>query len=103
MSAAGAPVVAGVGALSLVEAAKRMAARRAVDEYVRSGAVVGVGSGSTIVYAVERMGERAREEGLALTCIPTSFQAVEVSWWVWGGGAEFAPGASVTLMRSQGR
>ena len=34
--------------------------------------------GSTVVYAVERIAERVREEGLTLTCIPSSFQATQV-------------------------
>jgi ribose 5-phosphate isomerase A len=63
-----------------VEEAKRAAARRAVDENVtRSGMRVGVGSGSTVVYAVERLAERARAEGLQLVCVPSSFQARGVS------------------------
>ena len=37
--------------------------------------VVGVGSGSTIVYAVQRLAERVRQEGLDIKCVPTSFQA----------------------------
>ena len=37
--------------------------------------VVGVGSGSTIVYAVRRLAEKVREEGLEVRCVPTSFQA----------------------------
>ena len=37
--------------------------------------VVGVGSGSTIVYAVRRLAERVKEEGLEIKCVPTSFQA----------------------------
>ena len=62
-----------------VESAKRIAARRAVDDYVREGMRVGVGSGSTIVYAVERLGERARSaEALRVVCVPTSFQARSV-------------------------
>ena len=65
-------------ALSVVEAAKRAAAFRAVDAFVRDGTVVGVGSGSTVVYAAERLGQRVRSEGLKITCIPTSFQAEEV-------------------------
>lgn len=64
--------------LSLVEEAKRQAARRAVDDYVRSGMVVGVGSGSTIVYAVERLVERMRADSLVITAVPTSFQAMQL-------------------------
>ncbi|XP_060908716.1 ribose-5-phosphate isomerase-like, partial [Labrus mixtus] len=37
--------------------------------------VVGVGSGSTIVYAVDRLAERVREQKLNIVCVPTSFQA----------------------------
>ena len=41
---------------------------------------MGIGSGSTIVFAVERLGERARGlEALRIVCVPTSFQAREVS------------------------
>jgi hypothetical protein len=57
--------------LSPVEFAKRAAARRAVDAFVRDGHVVGVGSGTTIVYAVERISERVKAEKLTLICIPT--------------------------------
>lgn len=54
------------------------AARQAVDEFVRDGFVVGVGSGSTVVYAAERLGELVREQNLSLKCIPTSFQSRQV-------------------------
>lgn len=55
--------------------AKKTAAFKAVDEYVKNNTVVGVGSGSTVVYAVQRLAERVKTEGLKLVCIPTSFQA----------------------------
>uniref|UniRef100_A0A182WF58 ribose-5-phosphate isomerase n=1 Tax=Anopheles minimus TaxID=112268 RepID=A0A182WF58_9DIPT len=58
-----------------LEEAKRCAAYKAVDEYVKDNTVVGVGSGSTVVYAVHRIAERVKKEGLKLVCIPTSFQA----------------------------
>jgi ribose 5-phosphate isomerase A len=61
-----------------IESAKREAARRAIDDYVRPGMAVGVGSGSTIVYAIQRLAERAAE-GLSLAgCVPTSFQSKQV-------------------------
>jgi ribose 5-phosphate isomerase A len=64
---------------SPVEKAKRLAARRAVDEYVTAGmTAVGVGSGSTIVYAIQRLAERKRDEGLDVKCVPTSFQSKQV-------------------------
>ena len=47
-----------------------------MDNHIsRDTRVVGVGSGSTIVYAVQRLAERVREEGLEVRCVPTSFQA----------------------------
>lgn len=61
--------------MSLLESAKKAAAFRAVDECVKDKDVVGVGSGSTVVYAVERLAERVKTEKLQLVCIPTSFQA----------------------------
>ena len=61
-----------------IEKAKRLCAIQAVNNHVKSGDVVGVGSGSTIVYAVTRLAERAREENLSIQCVPTSFQAKQL-------------------------
>lgn len=61
--------------LSPIESAKRKAAYAAVNDFVKDRQVVGVGSGSTVVYAVERIIQRVEEEKLQLVCIPTSFQA----------------------------
>nr|XP_014100356.1 ribose-5-phosphate isomerase [Bactrocera oleae] len=58
-----------------LNAAKRIAAHRAIDEWVKTNTVVGIGSGSTVIYAVERLAERVHKEGLKVTCVPTSFQA----------------------------
>lgn len=58
-----------------LESAKKLAAYKAVDECVQNNTVIGVGSGSTIVYAVERLRQRVNDEKLNVTCIPTSFQA----------------------------
>lgn len=58
-----------------LEKAKKLAAYKAVDEYVRNNMVLGIGSGSTIVYAVQRLQQRVRDEQLNIVCIPTSFQA----------------------------
>ena len=57
-----------------IEESKRLAAEKAVNDHVQDGHVVGVGSGSTIVYAVKRLAERVSKEGLNVKCIPTSFQ-----------------------------
>ena len=62
------------------ECSKREAARAAVDEYVQPGMCIGVGSGSTIVYAIQRLAERAwGPEALSVRCVPTSFQSRQVS------------------------
>ncbi|XP_043998871.1 ribose-5-phosphate isomerase isoform X3 [Gambusia affinis] len=59
----------------MAEEAKKLAAYSAVDNNVQNNQVVGVGSGSTIVYAVDRLAERVRQEKLNIVCVPTSFQA----------------------------
>ena len=49
------------------QAAKALAGAAAVDNHVTAATkVVGVGSGSTIVYAVQRLAERVQQEGLAV-------------------------------------
>ncbi|XP_052357084.1 ribose-5-phosphate isomerase-like [Oncorhynchus keta] len=59
----------------MAEEAKKRAGYAAVDNHVQNNQVVGVGSGSTIVYAVDRLAERVRQEKLNIVCVPTSFQA----------------------------
>lgn len=61
-----------------LEAAKKIAASKAVDEHVRNKQKIGIGSGSTIVYAVQRLAERVKKENLDIVCIPTSFQAKQL-------------------------
>lgn len=58
-----------------LENAKKVAAYKAVDEYVKNDSVIGIGSGSTIIHAVHRLVERVKQENLNVICIPTSFQA----------------------------
>lgn len=48
------------------------AAGRAAAELVRDGMTVGLGTGSTVQFTLERLAERLREEKLALRCVPTS-------------------------------
>ncbi|MBX7041454.1 MAG: ribose-5-phosphate isomerase RpiA [Ignavibacteria bacterium] len=52
------------------ELGKRSAAYKAA-EFVETGMTVGLGSGSTVYYAVARLGELA-SEGLKITCVSTS-------------------------------
>ena len=66
---------------SLVEQAKKKASIQAIDSQVNfeETRIVGIGSGSTVVYAVERLGELQRKGDLNLkACIPSSFQAQEL-------------------------
>ncbi|XP_068146562.1 ribose-5-phosphate isomerase [Drosophila tropicalis] len=62
-----------------LDQAKKRAACAAVEEWIIEGEtkIVGIGSGSTIVYAVERIAERVWKDGELsdLICVPTSFQA----------------------------
>jgi len=60
---------------NLIQQAKRVAARAAVDKHVKNDQVIGIGSGSTIEFAVIRIAERVKEEHLKVSCIPTSFQS----------------------------
>lgn len=60
--------------MSLNEA-KKIAAFKAVDHWVKPNTAIGVGSGSTVVFAVERLAQRVKNEGLHVVCVPTSFQA----------------------------
>lgn len=62
-------------AIMSLEAAKKTAAYQAVNDWIKDSTVIGIGSGSTIVYAVDRLKERVIAEKLNVICIPTSFQA----------------------------
>jgi len=50
---------------------KRLAGEKAA-ELVRDGMVVGLGTGSTVYYAIRKLGERVKKEGLDILGIPTS-------------------------------
>ncbi len=60
------------------DVAKVHAARSAAD-LVRSGMVVGLGSGSTAALLVRRLGERVATEGLQFTGVPTSVATAELA------------------------
>jgi ribose 5-phosphate isomerase A len=59
----------------LIETAKKNAAEKAVEENIKNDMILGIGSGSTIVYAVKKIAEVAKKRNLSLVCIPSSFQA----------------------------
>jgi hypothetical protein len=63
---------------------KRQAAWQAV-EYVESGMVVGLGTGSTAAFAVERLGQLLKEDALRdIVAVPTSIRTYEQAKGEWG-------------------
>ena len=46
-----------------------------VAQWVTTGMVVGLGTGSTAAYAIRAIGRRVKEEGLRVTGVPTSYSA----------------------------
>ena len=63
---------------NLIEEGKKNAAIKAVEENIKTGMVLGIGSGSTVVYAVEKIAELNKQKNLKLKCIPTSFQSYQL-------------------------
>jgi ribose 5-phosphate isomerase A len=59
----------------LVELGKKNAAFKAVKENVKQNMILGIGSGSTVVYAVKAIAEINNNSDLNLKCVPTSFQS----------------------------
>ncbi|MCE6950981.1 ribose-5-phosphate isomerase RpiA [Cereibacter sphaeroides] len=64
--------------LSPIDTAKFVAARRAVD-FVQDGMKLGLGTGSTAAWMVRCLAERVRDEGLRVTCVPTSTRTAELA------------------------
>lgn len=61
-----------------VEELKKATGYKAVDDYVTSGMVVGLGTGSTAAFAVERLGQKlASGELTDIVAIPTSIRTKE--------------------------
>jgi len=60
------------------ENAKKAAAVAAVA-HVEDGFVIGLGSGTTIVYALQELGRRQQEKKLSVFGVPTSYQAVQMA------------------------
>jgi ribose 5-phosphate isomerase A len=54
--------------------AKRLAGEKAA-RLIQDGMVVGIGTGSTVVFLIEALGRRVRDEGLRIIGVPTSFQS----------------------------
>lgn len=63
---------------SLTELGKKNAAFRAVEDNVKKNMILGIGSGSTVVYAVKKIMEINQNNNLNLKCVPTSFQSLQL-------------------------
>ena len=57
--------------ITSAELGKRSAAAKAV-EFVKTGMILGLGTGSTTSYFVDFLSERIAREGLEVLCVPTS-------------------------------
>ena len=55
---------------------KQMAGYEAA-KYVKDGMLVGIGTGSTAYYLIEKLGQRVKEEGLKIKCVSTSDASTE--------------------------
>ncbi|KAL0064536.1 ribose-5-phosphate isomerase rki1 [Marasmius tenuissimus] len=67
------------GELSVIERSKQLAAWSAVDDYVKPHyRVIGIGSGSTVPYVVERIVNQGAEANKDRVFIPTGFQSKEL-------------------------
>jgi ribose 5-phosphate isomerase A len=64
--------------VELIQEAKKNAALEAV-KHVRDNFVVGLGSGTTVAFAIEALGKRVKDEGLKIMGVPSSFQAFQLA------------------------
>ncbi|KIK63899.1 hypothetical protein GYMLUDRAFT_162045 [Collybiopsis luxurians FD-317 M1] len=88
------------GELSVLEKSKQLAAWSAVDEHVHPDyRVIGIGSGSTVPYVVERIVSQGAEANKNRVFIPTGFQSKEliVSSGLSLGDVDQYPTIDVTL------
>jgi len=65
--------------LSVIETSKRLAAYTAVDQHVKpEHRIIGIGSGSTVPYVVERIVQQGADVNKNRVFIPTGFQSKEL-------------------------
>lgn len=62
----------------LIQEAKKKAALEAV-KHVKDNSIVGLGSGTTVAFAIEALGERVKKENLKILGIPSSYQAFQLA------------------------
>ena len=62
------------------EEMKKVVGEKAIDDYVKSGMIVGLGTGSTAYFAIVHLGELVREGKLTdITCVSTSIRSEELA------------------------
>jgi len=64
--------------IELIQEAKKNAAIEAV-KHVKNNSVVGLGSGTTVAFAIEALGYRVKNENLKIIGIPSSYQAFQLA------------------------
>ncbi len=62
-----------------VKAMKKAAAEKAVEDYVKDGMTVGLGTGSTAYYVIKKVGELVTEKGYKLKCVTTSEESEKLA------------------------
>jgi ribose 5-phosphate isomerase A len=86
--------------VACTEDMKKAAGYRAVDDHIHSGMVVGLGTGSTAYYAVERLGQKIKNGELVdIVAIPTSTKTENQarSWNIPLGTLDTHPSPDVTI------
>ncbi|MDR0461272.1 MAG: ribose-5-phosphate isomerase RpiA [Nitrososphaerota archaeon] len=62
----------------LIQEAKKNAALEAV-KHIKDHFIVGLGSGTTVAFAIEALGKRAKEENIKIMGIPSSYQTFQLA------------------------
>lgn len=57
---------------------KKVAAEQAIEDFLRDNLTIGIGSGSTIVFLVEKLAELVKKLNYAVKCVPSSFQSKQL-------------------------
>lgn len=55
---------------------EKQAAGYLAADYVKDGMIIGLGTGSTVAYTMERLSQRIKEENLSIKGVPTSIQTM---------------------------
>ena len=64
-----------------IDRGRRLKERVALEaaKMVRDGAIVGLGTGSTVALAIAELGKKVREDGLEIIGIPTSYRSAMIA------------------------